>query len=392
MATALKRLVTFLLIIVLTGCGVSVGVRPTPAPTSVPRSIPNVPYNVTRTLSQPRLTVSMTGRTQGNLFWETTPLDVYMLADQGARIEAQYEVTWYTTTTLQHRVRMTLYQRPPGKTAWERYDGDEITLTAQPAPALKSGTIGLYWYADTTGIHELRAEVELLTRSFSETLINLVETREFRGYVLPTYEPNPNLSGLRPAIGALNVDAPLVDWRSWSGGPCALERKLGESVPQPIRSACEQYTARQYAGAKMSLLAGIAALESGEMRAFAYDLIGLISYSENNFTTAAEAFGKAHAEWLKLRKTGEFASSVLNHSASLQALDPTTPDSIQITQLALEIHTQSPDYAGWWLLQANRGLLDQDTYLLGESAQYFEENELPQAPIIRQWEKAASEG
>lgn len=363
------------------GCGVQVEIArtPTPAPTPRPRVVRFA--DATRSVASPRV-IFRDDKTADPLpFMQSALNDAYLVQGHTLAIRADYEATWLNTQLGSGRIRLALYSRQSENEAWALLNADtQDSLTAYAQPGRMAGTLGVDYQPDTPADVLLRAEIEVSGRAADALPASASGAASLTVWVFPppsNVDTDPEI--IRPALGTLDPDRLLLDWRGWRGGPCALAEQHKDNAA--LHEACMCVQEKRYAEA-VTMLAPIQA-DDAALQAQIRDQMGYLAAVSGDLTGANAAFRDAADRWHRAQDVIAFSISAQNDTATRPAGD----DGIlpQLERL-LELSYQIDENPGRAIAESNYYLLAQDRYGLQDLLDnYYRDRNLPQADVIQAW-------
>jgi hypothetical protein len=381
------------LLALLTGCGIRVEVAPGPTvPTPAPRiggqRIGIDPTWITRSLATPRLVFSDAQNAQGQLFMGPRPVDAILVKERHLWLTVEYDATWFASPQGNGRVRLAVYTRSAADQPWKLHDSAEKELASPAAPANQHDILAVAVNAQDSGQLQIRAEVSVAVFPGSnQAPANQSSTVEFNLVALS--DPGPikaDFTALKSPEGQpLDRTRPLLDWRGWAGGPCALLNTAQDDPARAsIEASCSAARANDSPGAIRAGQTALTQTRNPLLLARLHDMIGLALTRQGSHAEASTSFSKAVAAWGAQDRAGELSIS-LHNLASMVALQGNLQLATQLFGQLHELRSQFDDPVGRMLTQANLGRLAGDRGALAEAHTYFEQNGLPQAVVTRAW-------
>lgn len=375
-----------LLLLALIGCGVRVEVGAPPTPPR-PRATPTVDDSgVARLIATPRLVFLDPQTVQTQLFMLPAPADVYVLRQRLFKLTADYSATWFGSAQGNGRLRLTVYTRPDASQPWAFYNNVDRELSTNVIPADQHESLAIDVALPDLGNFEVRIDVEAVARADSGALVTRTEVRELRALVLSDPEPpSQDFAALSPILASPANARPLIDWRGWAGGPCAL----AEATPnQPggaaLRTACGFWSRQDLPGVLRELQDALGRTNEPTLRARLRDQVGLLALHLGQLDQAAISLGEAASAWQSADRASELTTSWHNQAVAWELRNEVDTASTLYTQ-AYELRVQMLDEPGRLITQANLGRIWGLRAWLRESATTFESRGLPQAAAVNQW-------
>jgi tetratricopeptide (TPR) repeat protein len=382
-----------LLVLLLVGCGVRVEVAQLPIPTPTDRPWWRLYYSgsgVVRPLALPVVTFGGALTPNADLFMQTPDDKAVLIQYRDLWLPIDYAVTWYDAPASSATITLAVYTRYDGESEWQLYDRAEARLQTDRVPAQIRDTLGISLVRSDPETVQARAEITLNAYLANGETVTLADAREFDLTIMPdpgdvewTYDE------LVPQL-EVSADYPLLDWRGWRGGPCALaDRAVDTDAYEPLARACEAYNNGDLAGAAEPF--GEINSDDVPLVADIYSVAGLLLMHFGDATTAAQAFAAA-AELAQLSgDTRALALHQHNEGTALAAVGD-LDGAYRLFNCVRELLNQYYDEAAINLLDVNVAYLNRDYGAVESNYWWFDSIDLPQETTIEAWLREIEQG
>lgn len=381
MAASIKwRIMLLLLSCFVTGCGIRVEIAATPTriPTPRPRLVRYA--DVKRVAASPRIIFRDLKTADALPFMHEGLNNAVVIRGRSLVVNADYEATWLISPPGTGRIRFSLYARPADESkTWTLIGSDSAdNLQTFSTPGRTADLLTVSYEVSEVRFQKVRAEIEINARASESIPVAASGASE----LLLTVFSSPSVidtdpENIRPALGTLNSEQLLLDWRGWNGGPC----KLVESKPDilGLRIACAQFQADNI-GLVIQSLQGIQ-VQDKETSARISDFIGYLAATQGDLAGANVAFQAATDWWLESDQVIRWSISSQNDVAT-RAIDSRTFPQLEFL---LELAYQMQENPGRAIAEANYYYIARDRVGLQDLVGYFRERNLPQRAVLEHW-------
>ena len=374
------------LLVLLVGCGVRVEVAQLPIPTPTDRPWWRLYYTgdgVVRPLASPVVTFGGSQTPNAELFMQTPSDQASLVQYRGLWLPIDYVVTWYDAAASSATITLAVYTRYEGESEWQLYDRAEARLQTDHVPAQIRDTLGISLARNDPETVQARAEITLNAYLANGETLTLVDAREFTLNILADPgEVSWSYDELVPQL-EVSSDYPLLDWRGWRGGPCALAEQAADSAAyEALERSCEAFNNGDLAGAAEPF--SQITSEDATLVEDVYSVAGLLLMHFGDAPTAAEAFSAA-AELARMQSDAR-ALALHQHNAGAALAAAGDMDGAYAKFDAVrELLNQYYDEAAVRLLDVNVAYLNRDYGWTESNYWWFDGNDLPQETTIEGW-------